>query len=253
MLTVTEIEPRVWEVRLSGRLDAADIKTMERVLIPALGGEGKLGLVVRAEDWTDISADAIAEDMRFEFGLLTKWNKIARVAVVSDLEAFAAIIRWTNPIVPMTEMRAFGSSEVARARAFASSPPEPQDGRIGRGVTLLPNGGDGVLACEVDGRIMPEDIDTIMAALEARMEHGDPVNVLVHIKGWSGFDPAILTHASLMRMKWTAMTRLRRYAVIGAPDWMRSIAGGMTSMVPFEMRLFEQDEDAEAWAWVRDG
>ncbi|WP_417605906.1 STAS/SEC14 domain-containing protein [Primorskyibacter flagellatus] len=77
MLKLKELKPKVWELTLTGVLEKDDIATMERELTPALQGDGPLGLIVRAEEWKDITADAMAEDAKFEFGMLAQWSKIA--------------------------------------------------------------------------------------------------------------------------------------------------------------------------------
>lgn len=89
---------------------------MKRELTSAFKGHGPLGLVVCAEGWKDVTADA----MKFKFGYLAQWVKIAEMAVVTDLQTFLALLKWIDPILPTIEMRSFSSSDVAAAEAFAS-------------------------------------------------------------------------------------------------------------------------------------
>lgn len=140
MLTVKELKPHVYELTLKGIVEKADIERMERELAPALKGEGPLGLVVRAEEWRDVTADAMAEDMKFEFGLLTQRAKIAKMAVVTDLQAFSALLKWIDPILPMIGMRSFHSSEVAAAETFASDLSGRASAAGGPGIRLLADG-----------------------------------------------------------------------------------------------------------------
>ncbi|WP_299818937.1 STAS/SEC14 domain-containing protein [uncultured Jannaschia sp.] len=251
MLTVKEIETNVWELTLKGVVEKGDIAEMERALTPALEGDGPLGLIVRAEDWTDITADAMAADARFEFGLMTKWAKIARMAVVSDLQAFAAILRGADVILPMIEMRSFRASQVAEAEAFVRDLRSDKAKGAGRGIRLLSDGADGVIAYEIDGTITQGDIDAVMEPLTARMTGETRINLLVRFVDWEGFDPEILTKGGLWGTKMNAIGHLRRYAVVGAPKWMTAMAGMAATMLPFEMRTFDADEDAAAWDWVR--
>ncbi|SMC95526.1 STAS/SEC14 domain-containing protein [Primorskyibacter flagellatus] len=251
MLKLRELKPNVWELTLTGVLEKGDIATMERELTPALQGDGPLGLIVRAEEWKDITADAMAEDAKFEFGMLAQWSKIAKMAVVTDLQAAAALLKWMDPILPMIDMKAFGSADVAAAEAFAFDLPLKEPAAAGAGVKLLSDGADGVIAYEIDGRITAEDVDSVLTPLEAHMKGDEKINLLVRFKDFDGFDPAILTNGSLMGTKMKAITHLRRYAVVGAPTWMAAMAGTVAGMLPFEMRMFDGSEDAAAWAWVR--
>lgn len=250
MLTVKELKPQVYELTLKGVVEKADIETMERELTPALKGDGPLGLVIRAEDWTDLTADAMAEDMKFEFGLLPQWAKIAKMAIVTDLQAFSALFRWIDPILPMIEMRAFPSSEAAEAHAFASDLPDRATAGSGPGIKLLADGSNGVVAFEVDGRITEKDVDAVFAPLEGVMESDAKINVLAKFTRWDGFDPALLMDRSTMGSKFGMIGHLKRYAIVGAPAWMRGMVSAMGPMMPFEMRFFEARDEAEARSWV---
>ncbi|WP_099827414.1 STAS/SEC14 domain-containing protein [Oceaniglobus indicus] len=253
MLTVRELKPNVHEITLRGVLEKDDIERMERDLTPVLKGDGPIGLIVRAEDWQDITADALAEDAKFEFGMLARWSKVAKMALVTDLQAFAAVLKWMDPILPMIDMRAFASSEVAAAEAFVSDLPAKPGEATGTGVTLLADGRDGVIAYEIDGRITAADVDRVLAPLDALMQTDDRINLLVRFKSYDGFDPAILIDGSVMGSKMQAINHLGRYAVVGAPKWMAAMAGTVGAMMPFEMRTFDPTEDDAAWSWVRGG
>lgn len=250
MLKVKELKPNVWELTLQGVLGKSDIETMERELTPALKGDGPLGLIIRAEDWKDVTADAIVEDLKFEFGLLTQWSKIAKMAIVTDLQAFSALLKWIDPVLPMIDIRSFGSSDVAAAEAFVSDLPKRKGQASGSSVTLLADGSDGVIAYEIDGLITREDLQKVMEPLEPILQGDRKINLLAKFTNYGGFDPAILADASFMGAKLGAISHLDRYAIVGAPSWMKAVASGMAPMMPFEMRLFDAADEAEARAWV---
>lgn len=250
MLSVKEIKPNVYELTLGGVVDKSDIKTMERDLTPALKGESPLGLIIRAESWQDMTADAIAEDMKFEFGLLSQWAKIAKMAVVTDLQAFSALLKWMDPILPMIEMKSFGSAEVAEAEAFVSNLPDRVGAADGPGIRLLADGSAGVVAFEVDGRITEKDVNAVFAPLQDIMKGDAKVNVLAKFTRWDGFDPGLLVDGSTMGSKLGMIGHLERYAVVGAPSWMKGVVSAMGPAMPFEMRFFEPNEEPAAREWV---
>lgn len=250
MLTVKELKPNVYELTLRGVLEKSDIETMKRDLTPALKGDHPLGLIVRAEGWKDITADAIAEDMKFEFGLLSQWAKIAKMALVTDLQAFAAVFKWIDPILPMIDMRTFGSSEVAAAEAFASDLPRRADRASGGGVTLLSDGADGVIAYEIDGMITAEDVGKVLTPLASHLKDDGKINLFVRFRNFGGFDPAILMDGSVMGSKLGAIGHVGRYAIVGAPSWVKAMVGTVGAMMPFEIRLFDAADEAEARSWV---
>lgn len=251
MLKVKELKTNVWELTLDGVLTKSDIETMERDLTPVLRGDGPIGLIVRAEGLKDLTGDAMAEDAKFEFSMMAQWAKIAKMAVVSDLQAVAALLKWIDPILPMIDMRAFGSSEVAAGERFAADLPAGDGASQGRGMRLLSDGSDGLVAYEIDGRISAGEVDELLAPLEARMQGDAKFDLLVRIRNYDGFDPAILTDGSLFGTKMKAITHVRRYAIVGAPKWMAAMAGTVAGLMPFEMKLFDASQDDAAWAWVR--
>jgi hypothetical protein len=251
MLTVTEIAPRTFEVTLEGLVDRADIERMEAALGPALDGDGPLGLVLRTEGWRDMTGDAMARDARFEFGRLLQWRKVARLAFVTDMQAFDALIHWVDPLVPMIGMRRFPSSDLDAARAFATAP----SGKGGAaeadgGLRIIADGTGGVLAYEIAGPLGREDVAEIEARLASILEGDGRFDLYVRFLHWEGFDPALLTDGSLYGVKMGAIGRLGKYAVVGAPDWMRATAGMVSGLMPFNMRFFEAAHDAEAREWV---
>ncbi|MCL3882557.1 STAS/SEC14 domain-containing protein [Marivita sp. GX14005] len=250
MLTVQKLKPQVFEVTLQGIVTKDDIDTMKRELTPVLESEGPIGLVIRAEDWADATADAIAEDMKFEFGQLPQWAKIAKLAMVTDLQAFSALLKWIDPVLPMIDMRSFASTEIEAARAFASDLPGTSPDASGRGIRLLADGSDGVVAFEVDGRITKSDVDAVFAPLQGVLQSDRKVNLLAVFRNWDGFDPALFMDSGLMSNKFGMIGHMERYAIVGAPGWMRSLVQTMAPMMPFEMRFFDAESEAEAHTWV---
>ncbi|WP_415184190.1 STAS/SEC14 domain-containing protein [Phaeovulum sp.] len=250
MLSIKELSPNVWELTLEGVLEKGDIETMERELTPALKGAHPLGLIVRAEGWKDITAGALAEDMKFEFGLLAQWSKIAKMAMVTDLQVFAALLKWVDPILPMIDMKSFASSEVAAAEAFASDLPDRSEAGTGSAITLLADGSDGVLAFEVDGLMTAQDLKKLMGPLEPILQDDRKINLFAKFTNYGGFDPSILTDGSFLGAKFGAIGHLDRYAIVGGPAWIRAMIKGIAPMMPFKMRLFELTDEAEAREWV---
>jgi hypothetical protein len=250
MLKARALKPDVWELTLQGVLDKSDIEVMARELTPVLKGDGPLGLIVRAEGWKDITATAMAEDIKFEFGLLAQWAKIAKMAVVTDLQAISALLKWIDPILPMIDIKSFGSFEIAAAEAFAADLPAKGTAASGGGMKLLADGTNGVLAFEIDGIITKEDARKGMAPLESILWGERQINLFARFTNYGGFDPAILTEGSLMGSKMGAISHVGRYAIVGAPAWMKGLASGVAAMMPFEMRFFDAAEEAAARVWV---
>lgn len=249
MIKIEEQDPRVHEVTLSGLVEKTDVETMERALTSLLEGEDKISLVIRAEDWSDITADALAEDMRFELGMLPKLTKVARVALVTPKQGIAALVRWIDPVVPMVEMRAFGAGDVDAARDWAGAAPALGKEPAGPGLMLLEDGTDGVLAYRIDGRLTRADVETVFAAFETAAAGDRRIDLMLVARDWDGFQLSILNR-ELMGDKFAAIGKVRRYAIVGAPSWMAMAAQAMDPMLPMDIRTFDMAARDEARAWL---
>lgn len=251
MITVKELKPRIFEVTLSGVVEASDIAEMKRVLTPVLEAEGKMGMIVRMEALEDMTGDALIADARFEMSMLPQWSKVARVAVVTDKQAFEAILNWFDPVLPMIEFRTFAPSEVSEAQSWAGDLPGTEAAE-GPGVRIVEDGAEGLLVVEIDGKMTEEGAEHVFAAFDKAVEQHGKVNLMVRVKDYEGFDPGLLGR-DMMTAKFGAIGKVGRYALVGAPDWMRSIMQGMAPLMPIEMRAFDASEDAAAQAWASAG
>lgn len=252
MLTVKELKPNVYELTLQGVLEKSDAETMERELTPALKGGGPLGLIVRAEGWKDITANALAEDMKFEFSLLTQWAKIARMAVVTDLQAFSALLKWIDPILPMIEMRSFAPSEISAAERWAADVPK-KGMASGPGVRIVDEGSDSLLVFEIDGKMREEGVDRVFATFDRAVKKIGKINLMVRVKDYEGFDLGLFGDRDFMTSKLGSIGKIGRYAIVGAPGWMRAMVQSVGPLLPIEMRTFDASEDAHARAWATAG
>ncbi|WP_371156449.1 STAS/SEC14 domain-containing protein [Jannaschia sp. 2305UL9-9] len=249
MTRIEEIAPRVHEITLAGVVEKADVEAMERELTPLLEGDGKISLVIRAEEWSDITADALAEDLRFELKMLPKLTKVARVALVTSKQGLAALVRWIDPVVPMVEMRAFAAGDVQAARDWAADAPALNAAPSGPGLTILEDGTGGVLAYEVDGRVTKADADTVFDALERATAGDRKIDLMVVVKDWDGFQLSVLNR-EFMGGKFAAVGKVRRYAVVGAPSWMAMAAQAMDPALPIDIRTFDLAARDEAREWL---
>ncbi|MFX0546520.1 STAS/SEC14 domain-containing protein [Roseovarius sp. S1116L3] len=120
MLTLREFKPRIFEVTLSDVVDKSDIATMKRELKPALEANGKMGIILHLEALDDVICDALIADARFEFSILPQWSKVARVAEVTDKQAFQALLNWFDSILPTIDVPTFAPSEKDAADNWAS-------------------------------------------------------------------------------------------------------------------------------------
>jgi len=252
MIAVKELKPRIFEVTLSGIVETSDIATMKRALTPALEAEGRMGMVLRMEHLEDITGDALIADARFEFSMLPQWSKVARVAVVTDKQAFEALLNWFDPVLPMIEFRTFAPVDADAAQSWASDLPDAEE-TAGPGVRVVDDGSDGLLVFEIDGKLTEDGVDQVFTAFDRAVETHGKINLMVRVKDYEGFDFGLLADRDFMTSKFGAIGKVGRYAIIGAPGWMRAMVQGMGPLIPIEMRTFDASEDAAAHDWASAG
>ena len=54
----------------------------------------------------------------------------------------------------------------------------------------------------------------------------------------------------LAKLKYKALSKVDRYAVVGAKPWMRNFLELLAPMFSTQIRVFEPSDEAAAWEWV---
>lgn len=251
MLAIDRVQPDILQLTLSGVVDKTDIEKVEAAITPMLEGDGRIGLLIDIVELEDMTGDAIAEDMRFEFGMLAQWSKVARLALITDKKAFEAMMRWADPLLPSTEMLSFGPDRVEAARGWVADFPRDAEETAGRGIRIIEDGTDGLLAFEIIGSVTREDAARVLEPFQRLTGRDRKIDLMVRITDFSGFDPAMLVDGEFLGSKFQAIGHVRRYAIVGAPAWMRTVANAAAAVLPFDIRTFDLDDETAARAWLR--
>jgi hypothetical protein len=251
MLTIRQ-EGDLLHLELKGTITRDDIAGFSRRIEPLIAAGGRYGLVVDMAGMTDMTADAIVEDLKVELALLDDLDHFPRMAVISDKQWVAALVRFAAPWLPKIEVQSFTPEQAAAAAAFAAgfpraAPPPPRRAAARR----LETGSDRLYAFEIDGRLGEADIDLMLAPLTAAFERGEKIDVLLRIRDFEWFEAQGAFRSSVFSAKMAALRHLRRYAIVGAPDWMEAMIRLTDRLTAIEMRAFDDDEEDEAWAWIR--
>ncbi|HBZ42567.1 MAG TPA: hypothetical protein DEO85_00565 [Maritimibacter sp.] len=104
---------------LDGVVEAQDVRATHEALETAFLGQSNLNLVVDMSDWTDMTEDAIHEDMALELKLLGKLGRIDRIALISDKNWIGAVANLFEPWLPGTEMCRFTTAARDEAQTWA--------------------------------------------------------------------------------------------------------------------------------------
>lgn len=243
---------RVLHAVLEGTVSRDDLLPFYEALNAALDEGTSVGLVIDLTGLSDMTADAIVEDAKRELALLPRLRGIPRVAVISNKAFMAALVRWTDPLVPTTDLRVFASGEDDTARAWvAQSPQLAEEPRRRDGLREIPTDDADVVAFEIDGPFDGDTLDPIIARIDALVDRGTGFDMLARVKRFEGFDPRLLTRSGLFSMKVNAIRHLDRYAIVTDATWLRTLARAVAEVMPMEVRVFPLEQEADAWAWLR--
>ena len=107
-----------------------------------------------------------------------------------------------------------------------------------------------VLGFTASGTITADDYESVLIpAIEAMLQTSDSVRLLYHIDpGCAGFELAAMWDDAKLGMK--HFTAWERVAVVSENAWLRSAVKLMGFAMPGHVRVFDEDELAEATEWV---
>ena len=253
MLAAIDAPKNVLALQPSGPLTRDDVKAMRTKVEEVLDARERTGLVVDLTrlDITNTTLGAVMEDARFEMEMLSKLARFPRIAIVSDAGWMARMAGVADRLTPPSALRVFGADEREAATAWAAdlAAIDTKDEPSGA-VKLLDTPRVDFLAYEIEGRITADAIAPLVAAFDKAVAGRERIDLLVRLKDFDGFDLGLLADADLRRLKMQGVLKVRRYAVVGAPDWMERLAAMVGHLMPLTIRTFDEDEEDRAWAWL---
>ena len=252
MIETLTAPDHVLALRVTGRIDEADIATAIDLLEAKLAQHERIAFFAEIEV-AGMTPGAFARDVRYGLAKLRELRRFPRAAVVTSQEWVRWATRIEGAVLPQIEMRVFPPAEREEAFAWAAQPlpdlhaeTEPTRPSIAMIGTTKPD----VIALEIDGRIRADDMRRVIAASEEAMRNHARVRVLVRVRHFDCVGIDALRHEGLPAMKLRGFRQVGRYALVGGPAWMASLAGWLGPLSPVETRHFDLDAEAEAWRWI---
>lgn len=250
MYTHLTAPDHVIAMHLSDKLTGDDIKKYKLILDEKLTHHDQLSIVVDFTGLSDMNADALVKGTKADFELLRHIDQFTRFAFISDKEWPQAVIGFMNAIIPTVEMKVFPPDESEEAMKWAAERPKTPKSQA-PAFRFLPTTKDDVLAFEIDGCISAKEIPDVIKKFQTLLERHEKVRLLNRIKHFGGIDPAVFMQSGLVSIKLAAMQKVERYAIVGAPGWMRKVIETVNpAFADMDMRTFPEDQENEAWAWL---
>lgn len=250
MIEIVDSPKHLVAMNISGEISAEDVTNAYKAVENALKDNERISFIAKVEDTTKLTLEGIAKDVTEGIGQLCKLKKYYRVAVVTDMSWIASIARAEGLFFSSMDIRVFKLDEYSKAFAWASEKPEPLPGKPGPSIHLLQTNNDKVFAYEVDGPVRDSDVKTVIPALNEKFDAHEKINVLVRMKNWGGFELTAVLNDELFKAKYKALSKIDRYAVVGAKPWMRNLLELIDPLFTTNTRVFDADDEKSAWEWV---
>lgn len=250
MIEILESPKHLVAMNISGDVTAEDVSNAYTATKNALKENDRISFFAKVENTTKLTIEGVAKDVYEGLGQICKLKRYFRVALVTDVRWIAQIARAEGLIFSSIDIRVFKLDEYDKAFAWASEKPEPSPAKPRPSIHILHTTNEKVFAYEVDGPILEGDVKAIIPALNAKFESHDKINVLVRMKNWSGFELTAFLNDEFFKMKYKALSKVDKYAVVGPRSWMRNLIELTDLLFSTDSRVFDAEDESAAWEWV---
>lgn len=252
MLEILDSQKHLVAMTLSGELTAEDVSKAYKATEEALKENERISFFAEIDKSVQLTFEGLLKDLVEGIGQIGKLKHYYRAAVVTEKSWLAALVRVEGLVFSSIDVKVFALDEREKALAWASETPVPlpKPEPPAPAIHLLQTSNDAVFAYEVKGRISEKDVQTVTTELKAVFERHEKVNILVRMKNWGGYDLYALLNDDLYKIKYKALSKVDKYAVVGAPAWMRNFLELIDPLFSTKTRVFEESEEAAAWEWV---
>ncbi|MCG6114006.1 MAG: STAS/SEC14 domain-containing protein [Mesorhizobium sp.] len=119
-------------------------------------------------------------------------------------------------------------------------------------IRKLPAPEPGLHAFETMGKITKADVEFMADALKPAFERDEEVDILIVMRDYDGIEVGAVFDTKALSAQAQSARHVRKYAVVGAPDWAETMINVMSPISPVEARTFDLEDEASAWVWVRE-
>jgi hypothetical protein len=252
MIEILESPKHLVALKISGSITAEDIEKAYKVTDEALEANERVSFYAEVEDSMGFTVEGLLKDLWKGIGQLGRLGKYYRAAVVTDKGWIATMARVEGLVFSSIDVRVFEPAERAKALAWASEKPEPlpKPEDAPASVHFLQTTNENVFAYEVNGRLREKDIKAAVAQMKPYLEREGKFNVLARMKDFGGFDLLAALDDDLVKTKYKAISKVDKYAIVGAKAWMRNLLELVSGLFSVQIRFFDPAEEHAAWEWV---
>ncbi|MEM6742108.1 MAG: STAS/SEC14 domain-containing protein [Pseudomonadota bacterium] len=117
-------------------------------------------------------------------------------------------------------------------------------------ISQIPTTTPTLYAFKVEGHIDDDAAEAMAEFMLEAFDKHDSVDMLLDLSGFTGSDWDTMLDLDVIKSRFQALSSVRRYAVVGAPDKAGQMIEFMNQIIPVEARAFDAADRAEAWRFV---
>ena len=252
MLEIIDCAKHLVAMKISGKITAEDIEKAYKAGTEALKNNERVSFFAEITDSLAFTPEGLLKDLKEGIKSLGNLSKYYRAAVVTDKGWLGALIRVEGLVFSSIDFRVFEPSERDKAFAWASEvpPPKPKPEEQAAAIHFLQTTNPNVFAYEVNGRVRAKDVKAVVNEFKPYFDRDGKINVLAKLSDFNGFDLLAMIEDDLVRLKFKSLSKVDKYAVIGAKPWMRNLMELFYPLTSIKLRVFDKGEEAAAWEWV---
>lgn len=252
MIEILESPKHLVAMKISGSITAEDIEKAYKATNDALAENERVSFFAEVDDSMGFTVEGLLKDLWNGIGQLGRLGKYYRAAVVTDKGWIATMARVEGLVFSSIDVRVFDPAERNKALAWASEAPEPlpKPEEPSPSLHVLHTTNENVFAYEVNGRVREKDIKAAVEAMKPYLDREGKFNVLARMKDFGGFDLLATLDDELIKLKYKSISKVEKYAIIGAKPWMRNLMELIAPLFSTQIRFFDPEEEHSAWEWV---
>jgi len=117
-------------------------------------------------------------------------------------------------------------------------------------ITEIPTSEPHVFAFTLSGELSQSDLVSMAEKMLGGFERHSLVNMLLFFEDYEGVDLASGAHTAVIKAQLKGVSKVDKYAVVGAPDIAAKMVGLSDLIMPIASDSFHADEADLAWAFV---
>ena len=252
MIEIIESPKYLVSMKISGKITAEDIEKAYAETRDALKENERVSFFAEITESLAFTAEGLIKDLTEGVKHLGSLSKYYRAAIVTDKGWLGALARVEGLVFSSIDVRVFEPAERDKAFAWASEKPEPlpKQDEPGASVHFLQSTNPNVFAYEINGRVRTKDVKAVVNEFKPYLEKEGKVNVLAKLTDFNGFDLFAMMEDDLVKLKFKSLSKVDKYAVIGPKPWMRNLLELFYPWTSVKLRVFDMNEEADAWEWV---